>query len=171
MDVPASSTPFDEWLPKVIADPIHAEDGAGALIAEARANMWGFGFSDDELRGLSAEDVVHSVRAVEDARERQILERFGGTRPMTLYCWVDEQAAELRLSMVSEPNGRTGFGGPVDEVDLGEIARQYLACRYHDGIPMEELRPMTREDVDAHEEPPAIVPRVWVSALPRSSEH
>lgn len=108
------------------------------------------------------------VRAVEAAHERQILERFGETRPMTLYCWVDELAGELRLSMVSVSNGRTGFGGPVDEVsDVTEIARQYLACRDHDGMPMEELGPMTQEDVDAYVEPPATVPRVWTSLLPR----
>ncbi len=163
------SNPFDEWLPKVVADPILVDDGEDGLMAEARANLWGFGFSDEELRDVSEDDVVRFVRAVEDARERQILERFGETRPMTLYCWVDEQAGELRLSMVSASNGRTGFGGPVDEVDLSEVARQYLACRYHDGIPMEELRPMTQEDVDAYEEPSAIVPWVWVNALPRTA--
>lgn len=163
--MPSSRNPFSEWLPEVAADSIHIVDGD--LIAEARTNLWSLGLSGENLRDTTEDDVVRFVRAVEDARERQVLERFGGRRPMSLYCWVDEQAGELRLSMVSCSNGRTGFGGPVDEVDLGEIARQYLAYAYHDGIPMEELRPMPQEDIDAYEETPAIVPRVWVSLLPR----
>lgn len=168
--VPAPENSFEEWLSEVAADPILVEDGEGAWITEARANLWGFGFSDEKLRGVSEEDVVRFVRAVEDARERQILQRFGGTRPMTFYCWMDELAGELRLSMVSISNARTGFSGPIEEVDLGEIARQYLACNYHDGIPMGEFRPMTQEDIDADVEPPPIVPRVWVSVLPRRAE-
>ena len=74
------------------------------------------------------------VHLVEDVRQRQILDRFGGSRPMVLYCWVDELAGELRLSLVSASHGRLPFGRPPEIVEsLVEIVREYLACAYHDG--------------------------------------
>lgn len=166
--MPDVLNPFAEWLPKVVADPIHVDESEEGLNAEALANLWGFGFSSEELRGVSEEDVEGFVRAVEEARERQILERFGG-RPMAFYCWVDEMLGELRLSIVSASHGRLPFGKPPEIVeDLAEIARAYLACAYHDGIPMGEFRTVTQEDIDAYVEPAPYIVRVWASMLPRS---
>ena len=57
---------------------------------------------------------------------------------------------------------------PIEIVDdVAEIVEAFLMSPYHDGIPMGEFRIMTQEDIDAYVEPPAIVPRVWTSLLPR----
>ena len=163
----AASNPLDEWLPRVAADPIHVDEGPRGLLAEARANMWGLGFTDDELRGVTEEDVVRFLRAVEEARGRQIPERFGAGHPMVFYAWADAQAGELRLSLVSASHEEFAFEGPLEIVgDPAEVAREYLERVEHGGIPLGEFRESTHADLDADAPLPRLT-KVWTSALPK----
>ncbi|HWD39877.1 MAG TPA: hypothetical protein VG944_13600 [Fimbriimonas sp.] len=161
--------PFEEYLPEVVADPITVDEAGTGLVDEPRSNLWTFGISNETVATVSEEDILRFVHSVEDARERQIVERFGTRHSMVFYCWFDEQSSYLCFSMISASNGRLPFGAPVQVVeDLRQIVQSFLEDPYHDGIPMSEFKVITQEDLDNRVEPPPHVVRVWTSVLPRS---
>ena len=156
-----------EWLHELVADPIFIDESRKGLNLEARENLWGFRVDQDESPKLERCDVLDFLTAVQEARNQQILERFGRSHPMVLYCWVDVQVGELRFSLVSVLHGRLPFGVPIEETDdAGAIADVFLADTYQEGIPLEEFRVATQEDADLDERPRLSPLPVWSKVLP-----
>lgn len=162
----AAGNLFERWLPEVASDTIFVDESDTGLIAEARGNLWGFSLTKEEAISISEEDVIAFLYNVQDARQHQILERFGTAHPMTFYCWSDELAGEIQFSLVSASHGRTGFSGKTEDVpDPGDIVRKFLGNPHLTGIPLDEFKSMTREEIESHEEPPTVVPKVWSTTL------
>jgi hypothetical protein len=83
---------------------------------------------------------------------------------MLMYCWHDEQAGQLRLSLVSASHGRLPFGCEVAPVeDLGAVVRSFLGSPYLGGIDWSELRPSAADEV-ADDSPPYVLP-VWIAPV------
>jgi hypothetical protein len=104
---------FLQRLPKVCADQILVDETQDGLNKEANANLWGFGLTKDQARDTSVEGVVAFILAVRDARDQQIIERFGRDYKMAMYCWFDGQMGSLRFSLVSYSHGKLPLGAPL----------------------------------------------------------
>jgi hypothetical protein len=143
-----------------------AEVAADAIVvrlddidAEAHGNMWSFSFSPEQTAAIRVAEVVEFIQAIAAARGRWLAAHPSG--PMLMYCWHDEQAGQLRLSLVSASHGRLPFGCEVAPVeDLGAVVRSFLGSPYLAGIPWSELPPLAADEV-ANEPPPFVLP-VWI---------
>ena len=123
--------PFLGWLPEVAAYEVVSVPSN--LIAEARGNLWSFAITSAQAAALALADVASFVRAVAEARRRQI--GAHGLPAMLFYCWHDAQVAQLRFSLVSADHGCLPFGCPIESTaDLESIVESFLELPYHDGI-------------------------------------
>jgi len=131
---------FNDWLAEVEADPVVVETTQADLDAEASGNLWTFSLSPQQAQEVKQEEVLHFLKAVLLAREHQVTERFGNQHPMVFYCWLDEQTAQLRFSLVSALHNCLSLGSKVNIVaDLSSIVKQLLSSPYHGGVPIEEF--------------------------------
>lgn len=144
--------------------PIIAKIGEG-IEAEARGNCWSFSLTRGQAKDLTTRDVVYFLQAVILVRERQIIEQFGRQHPMLFYCWFDQQAAQLRFSLVSASYNHLPFGSEIHiETDLARIVEQFLSSPYPDGIPFEEFAPASDTQCPVIH---TILP-VWATQIPRA---
>ncbi len=105
-----TASPFLEWLPEVAADEIIIEPSS--IVAEARGNLWSFSITSTQAAALHPSHVTSFVLAVAETRSRYLLAH--GATAMLFYCWHDEQAAQLRFSLVSAEHGYLPFGCSID---------------------------------------------------------
>lgn len=131
-----TASPFLDWLPEVAADEVVIEPSN--IVAEARGNLWSFSVTSAEAAALDPAHVASFVREVAKARRRHLSAR--GATAMRFYCWHDEQAAQLRLSLVSADHGRLPFACSIEPAepaaDLESVVASFLNSSYHDGIPL-----------------------------------
>lgn len=153
--------PLPGWLAEIAADSVavHADN----IGIEASANMWSISLSPEQTEAVSAAEVEEFVRAIAVARGKWLAAH--GKGPMTLYCWHDEQAGQLRFSLVSASHGRVPFGCEVVPVeDLAAVVRGFLDSPYLSGIPWSDLRLLTTDDVE--DIPPLYQLLVWQTSVP-----
>ena len=163
----ADTNPFPEWLEEVANDPLTVEISQEGLLSECRKNLLTFSISQSQSKITTVEDVLNFLSGIMQARERQIKARPGPISPMVFYCWFDEQASQLRFSLVSASHKQLPFWAIVKETDdFAEIANRFLNSRYHDGIPLSEF--MTQEEAEKRSllEPPPYVLLVATKTLP-----
>lgn len=150
--------PFIDWLTEVAADPVLVcpED----IAAEASGNLWSFSLSADQATAVCVTDVVQFAENVTDARRAWLAGREG--EPMLIYWWHDDQAGQLRFSLVSAVHGHLPFRCKVVPAPgLESIAQQWLSSPHLHSIPWSELSPLS-----AHEaEPPKPPLSVWWQTL------
>ena len=142
----------------MVVDPID-------IVVEANGNQWSFSITPEIAAAASVADVETFAAAVADARRAWLSARGAG--PMVLYWWHDEQAGQLRFSLVSAVHGRLPFRSRViPAASFRLIAEEWLKSPYLDGIPWAELRPLAagEEEQEAWPPPPSL--RVWSSQLP-----
>jgi hypothetical protein len=158
--------PFNDWLPDVAADPIFIDSAPAGLGEEARRNMWAFSISSEQAEAVSAPAVVEFVMEVARARSKQLSDLPLGPHATAFYCWFDEQACQLRFSLVSASHGQLPFGATVKLVeDLCHLADRFVRSDYHDGIPWSEISDCSDED----EKPQSVneyVVEVWTITVP-----
>ncbi len=160
----------DERLSEVANDPIVIDSSKAGLSVEAYGNCWSFSVSQEQARSLTTGQIIEFLSAVQQARQRQVLMRFGNTHPMRFYCWHDEQASQLCFSLVSASHNCLPFGCVVKEVrELSVVVNEFLGSLYHDGIPMEEFVPLESTDLPEIDEPNRFVLNVWSKSLPSFS--
>ena len=114
------SETLQTWLRDVAADEICVDPTRPN--AEAQANLWTFG----PAAGASLSDWREFVGEVVLAREHRLRVRGMSEREMRLYCWHDQQAGQLRLSLISASPGRLPFGSPVAAAELDDVLRSWL---------------------------------------------
>lgn len=166
---PADTNPFAEWLEEVASDPLMVNKSEEGLLFECRENLWTFAISQSQVEAITVEDVLYFLSAVMQARERQIKARPEPINPMIFYCWFDDQASQLRFSLVSTSHNRLPFGAIVEETDnFAQIVKLFLSSRYHNGIPLEEFKVVEMEELDKRNlpEPPPYVLPVATKILP-----
>jgi len=156
-----SSNPFKEWLTEVSTDCIllNPDD----INAEAHGNLWSFTLSSEQVAAVSKTDVVDFIQTVAASRGEWLTTHASG--PMLFYCWHDEQAGQLRFSLVSAKHGHLPFGCEVVAADqLGTIVQSFLGSSYLGGIPWSELR-LQSDDGTASKSSSNVLP-VWSTRLP-----
>ncbi|MDQ2799311.1 MAG: hypothetical protein M3Y13_06675 [Armatimonadota bacterium] len=164
--------PFEAWLAEVVSDVLVVDVSAQGLEREATGNLWTFSLSQSQARALSIGDVLAFLFTIEQARERQIWERSGAANPMVLYCWFDEQAGQLRLSLVSACHSRLPFGAKIEETeDLARVVGQFLNSLYLDGIPPDEFAAQDFNGGSAGGGDGQAILLVWTKTLPTVEHH
>ena len=166
---PADTNPFAGWLEEVASDPLTVDKSEEGLLFECRENLWTFSVSQRQAEVITVEDVLNFLSGVMQARERQLKARPGPINPMVFYCWFDEQASQLRFSLVSTAHKRLPFGATVEETNnFAQIVKLFLSNRYHNGIPLEEFKVVEVEKLDKLNlpEPPPYVLLVATKTLP-----
>lgn len=158
-------SPFAEWIAEVAADPIviDPED----INHEAWSNLWMFSITQEQAKTVEAEDIIRlfqHVVAVRDASVRACPDLPEG---MWFYLWHDDQALQLRFSMVSRGHGALPFGRALAALpDPTPIIFDFLKG-YHDYIPFEDMEIIegspSLDDVKEPELPPL---PLWVISLP-----
>src|SRR5262245_19091695 len=99
--------PIAVWLRDVVDDEVVIDPDA--INVEAIRNLRCFSLEAEQTTRDSPGEVAAFLRAVVAARNDWLNARKIGTEQMRLYCWFDEQAGQLRLSMVSATHGRLPF--------------------------------------------------------------
>ena len=165
---------FLDALIEVTSDTILVDRSPAGAMREARTNLWMFAMTQEQARETATAQVEQFVRAVLEARSREIVTRHGG-HAMSFYCWCDEQAAQLRFGLVSVLHGRLPFDCPIIPAsDLRTIVVRFLDLPDHDGIPLDGGMPpgvvnngrSATETADSAQQPLA----VWIRQLPLQPE-
>lgn len=152
--------PLLEWLPEVAADRVVVRPGD--IDAEAQGNLWSFSLTGDQAAALAPSDVTRFAMQVIDSRRLQLVR--GGYPPMRIYWWHDEQAAQLRFSLVSATRQSLPFGCEVlPASSLDTIARAWLNPTQQT-VSWEELEPVPFSE-STHDELPYVLP-VWAAQIP-----
>jgi hypothetical protein len=148
-------------LPDVAADAVVVDPDN--IAAEAHGNQWSFSITLEEAAAVSIADVEAFAAAVAEARSAWLSARGAG--PMVLYWWHDEQAGQLRFSLVSAAHGRLPFECHViPAASVRVIAQAWLTSPYREGIPWSATRRVAAGEEDT-EQPPLNLP-VWSLRLP-----
>lgn len=138
-----SANPFPGWLAEVAADEVVVRPDDVA--AEARGNLWTFGLDAGQRAAVTPAEAEAFVRAVAVARSVWLAARRVG--PMRLYCWHDEMAGQLRLSLVTASGAALPFSCQID--------------------PAAELSAVVRSFLGAGSAPQSAPLPVWVAVIPR----
>jgi hypothetical protein len=142
-------TVFDKWLPEIENDSLTIDATPTGINKEARNNLWTFSVTEKEAQTLDKNDIVSFLVDVAKLRDQQLRLLGVEAGAITYYCWVDEQARQLRFSFVSSSHSILPFGGAIALADdLGTIADQFLDAPYKEGIPWCELTPAPIGDED-----------------------
>jgi len=130
--------------------PLHIGRSASDLLREARGNLRVFSTSQAEAATLQLQDVIQALHNIITAHAQQLLEQYGNTHPMVFYCWMDEQAGQLRFSLVSAFHQKLPFSCTVKIVEqLADVVSAFLHSLYLDGVPLVEVVEATSVDRQA----------------------
>jgi hypothetical protein len=141
------------WLKELESEPVHLGPDPGS---GAQENLSFLSIPSDRS-DITADQLVEFLRAAQRCRIQQATRTGGG--PVVFYAWHDEMAGQLRFSVARGTLADLPFRDRVEIVsDVREIAAEYLASRYRDGIPYAELVPVPFR---AEEEPSDAKVRVW----------
>ncbi|MEZ7126374.1 hypothetical protein ACBR40_13690 [Nonomuraea sp. AD125B] len=119
----------------------------GNVNAEARANMVAFGFVPQGF------DVRPAERALVTLGERLRARFVDVVGPVTFYAWYDEQAGQLRCSIVAAEPDDLPFGGRYRAVDDPAPVLALMAADVQPGVVLwADLREVPAEDVAGPDE-------------------
>ncbi len=139
---------FGEYLHNLVTFPLYVGSSPSDVHEEARRNMWSISISQEQAEALTKEDFLTFIEEVLQYKTRQVQDS-DTDHGMLFYVWFDEQACQLRGSLVSDFHLRPPFACSLQLVDTPEdIVDNFLSSKYHDGIPSSELQEVTpSEDV------------------------
>ena len=162
---------FLDDVAEVTSDTILVNTPPTGVVQEARANLWAFSVTPEQARGITPAQVEQFLHAIMGARSRELVARDGGNHPMYFYCWCDEQAAQLRFSLVSVLHGHLPFARPITPVpELSTIIVRFLAFPNHDGIQLGgSVLPGAANNTSSAADPVDTPPQpleVWIRQLP-----
>lgn len=83
---------------------------------EAEQNMVSFGFNQNLLIEWSEGSIIEFVGECDNLYHRK-----SGTSEMLFYAWFDEQAAQIRISAVSQSHKKLPFRCELNQVTLNEL--------------------------------------------------
>ncbi|TGE24099.1 hypothetical protein E5K00_02475 [Hymenobacter aquaticus] len=119
--------------------PLFLGSDLADTIEEAQHNQHAFSLTAEQARQLPAERLTQMLRQVVAAKREQLHALRGSTYPMQFYCWHDEQAGQVRFSLISSA-APLPFGCQVRLVaDLSSIVSAFLSASSDDEIPWHEV--------------------------------
>ena len=153
------STLLEEWIQDVIEDPVTV--APGDVMKEARGNLWSFSLSSEQAAKIQESDLSHFIGRIIEARRAALTKLGCPPGAMIFYSWFDEQACQLRFSLISGVAALPFGCETVPAESLKEILDAFLLSPYHDGIPFSELSSSSES-----EEPVPQALKVWTTRLP-----
>lgn len=165
-----STHPFLDHLAEVIQDEITVAGAHADLLLEARSNQWSFSMTQEQASRILPHQIIDFITQIMAVREEAIVQRYGSAHPMIFYTWFDDQAVQLRFSLVSAQHTVLPFKCRIRRVtDLTPIVEQFLQSPYHDGLTDTEIEPTrdeSRQDTEETQESHSVLD-VWTVQLPR----
>lgn len=157
---------FRDWLSEIADSPLTVDASEVGLSREAHDNCWAFSFTQEQIESLSSEDLIGFLDAVAEIYQSQLSEWLEQGLEFIFYYWFDEQASQLRLSVVSASHGILPFSSPIQVIpDINQMVERFLSSPYHDGLPLEEFVEVTQ--IGSGFESAVQVPplQVWTKSL------
>ncbi len=158
---------FKDWLLEIANTALTVDTSETGLLREAQSNQWGFFFTQEQIEDLSLKDVIGFLNAVTEIYQSHLSERFNQKLQFIFYCWFDEQASELRFSVVSASHGSLPFGSPIQAMpDVNQLVKHFLSSPYHDGVPLDEF--VQEAQIGSGSDVTVRVPplQIWTKSLP-----
>lgn len=124
-------------LDKFIIEPIFVGNGISDFEREISENMLAISISFEIAKECKVTDFLDFFERLIQNRRKQ-LEAYPDRR-MLFYVWFDEQAAQLRLSLISAEHKVPPFGAEIRLAALDEIITDFLRSKYLAGIPLSEF--------------------------------
>lgn len=116
---------------------------------EILANSWGIALVQSLVKSITVDDLMVFYNALAHARSAQIK---GESLKATLYMWLDEQANQLCISMISGCTKELPFDCDLEFVESPEIFfKAYLGLTLHGGIPLDEIEFLDDDGFDDDE--------------------
>lgn len=138
---------FFKELDEIIEDNIYIGSTQSDLDEELKNNTWLISASQEVCNTLTKEEILEFINKLVANRRKQV-EQSNKNHGMFFYMWFDEQAVQLRFSLISDSHGRLPFGCIVQTISAPDlIIKSFLNSYYHDRIPFSELT--ITEDVNS----------------------
>ncbi|WP_051556819.1 hypothetical protein [Brevibacillus agri] len=132
---------FLRELEDIVQDPIFIGKNTQDLQNEISANMWSISLGTPLAEQLTAADLKDFFQRVIANRELQIIESKC-EHGMLFYVWIDWQAAQLRLNLISQVHGQLPFREEIEIVnELEPLLRDFIHLSHRDGFLIEEEVP------------------------------
>lgn len=134
------SAEYFENLFEIIDDPIYIGLSEDDLQSEIKNNTWRISASQEEVESLKKADFILFFQKVIANRLAQI-RNSSSTHGMIFYMWFDEQASQIRFSLISDFHKALPIRNPnLRFLETPEtIYDQFLDSSYHDGISFTEF--------------------------------
>ena len=131
---------FIESLEEIVSDKILITDEVDNLKEETSNNSWSISGSKEFISQLEIEDIRLFLEKIKINRNQQ-LNQSNCQIDLIYYSWFDEQACQLRFSLINSNHKKLPFNSKIIFVNNeDEIIDTFLNSEYHDGIPFEELQ-------------------------------
>ncbi len=160
---------FRDWLSDIADSHLTVDASEAGLLREAHDNCWGFSFTQEQIESLSSEDLIGFLDTVVEIYQGQLSEWLEQGLEFVFYCWFDEQASELRFSVVSASHGSLPFSLSIQVIpDINQLVKHFLSSPNHGGLPLKEFVEDTQigSGLDAAVQVPLL--QVWTKSLPSS---
>ncbi|UOQ52002.1 hypothetical protein [Hymenobacter cellulosivorans] len=146
--------------------PLFLGSGFEDVNKEALSNQHSMSLTAEQAGQLTTENLHRMMLGIMGAKRQQLLAQRGQSYPMQFYCWHDEQAAQLRFSLISASAAALPFGCPVRlTADLNSILSAFLSSKYHDGITWDELAAATSAANETADDSSVYYLDVWKTLL------
>lgn len=109
----------------IIQDTVFIGQSAEDLNQEIETNTWLISMSNIERASTAPETLMRFFEAVMDNRRAQI-RHAQASHGMWFYVWHDQQAAQLRFSLISDVHQRLPFGGETIFAELASLVEEFL---------------------------------------------
>src|SRR5687768_10939681 len=104
----------------IIHDTLFIGQTVDDLKQEIQTNSWRISMTQEERASISQEDLLNFFYAVIDNRREQ-MQHSHCNHGMWFYVWHDQQASQLRFSLISDFHTELPFGAKTIPQDLERI--------------------------------------------------
>lgn len=132
-------TEFLKELEEIVLDKLYIGNKQADQNLEIKNNTWSISVSNALLSTLTKNDFDVFFKKVVSNRSLQVKE-LKPEGKILFYLWFDEMSAQLKFCIASDFGLELPFGCRIELINSYEvIINDFLAFRYHDGIPLDEL--------------------------------
>jgi hypothetical protein len=112
-------------LIEAIEANIFIGDNKEDLKTEIKNNTSFISINSIDKSKIKLDDLLEFYEALISKKSEQIKETLSSHR-MIFYTWFDEQASQLRFSLISDSHEKLPFGAAIISTDLAEIITMFL---------------------------------------------
>jgi len=151
----------------IINDEIFIGHTPEDLTQEIRTNTWLISMISEERANTSSEVLLAFFQAVIDNRIEQV-RHSEANHGMWFYVWHDQQASQLRFSLISDFHAKLPFDANITSTNLETIIEEYLNFPDHfpsSALDIHDYDPEKQRAEEADTPPPFVLPVFSVQLL------